>query len=57
MVEFLEKCHAGVILAASEATSQKKKRNISNKNYERMSKKFKASREHLDTSAEKPKAP
>lgn len=54
MVGLLEKCHACAILAASEATSYKKKRMISNKNSERIAKKFKAYRENLDTSAEEP---
>lgn len=56
VVEFMEKCHAYAILAVSKATSQKKKRKTANKHYERMAKKFKASREHQDTSAEEPRA-
>ena len=55
VVGFLKECHVGVILASSESTS-KKKRKISKKHSEKMAKKFKASRETLDISAEEPKA-
>ena len=56
MVGFLEKCHAYVILEAYEATSVKNKRKIAKKHSERMAKKFKASRETLDTYAVEPRA-
>lgn len=55
VVGFLEKCHEGVILAASESTS-KKRRKIYKKHSERMTKKFKSSREALDTYVEEPRA-
>lgn len=54
MVGFMEKCHACAILTTSESTS-KMRRNISNKHSERMTKKFKAARETLDTSVEEPR--
>lgn len=56
MVGFLEKYHADAILEASKVTSQKKNwRKIAKKHYEGLTKKFKASMENLDTSAEEPK--
>lgn len=56
VVEFLEKCHVDSLLEASEAISQKKKRKTSKKHSERMTKKFKMSRKHRDTSIEEPRA-
>lgn len=52
----MEKFHASDILSSSEATFEKKKRNIAKKHSERMAKKFKACRKNLDTSAEEPRA-
>lgn len=51
----MENYHACAILATSDTTS-KKKRKIAKKHSERMAKKFKASRETLETFAEEPKA-